>query len=103
MNGEWMENSELMDGWMNECMVRCYTLWLAKSNRCCVTFFLCKSMYSSLTQSVVKGAPLVINCFTTSACPLRDASSNLLPRSTSESFSFSFMVNDTSLLKTKQN
>ena len=34
-----------------------------------------------LTQSVVIGAPLAINCRTSSAFPFRDASNNFFPKS----------------------
>lgn len=37
-----------------------------------------------VTQSVVKGAPLVISIRTSSVSPLLEASSSLLPRSTSD-------------------
>lgn len=45
-----------------------------------------------LTQSVVKGAPDAMSMLTSSASPLRDASNNLFPRSTSDDFSFSFIL-----------
>ena len=48
--------------------------------------------YLCLTQSVVNGAPDAMSTLTSSACPLRDASNNLFPRSTSDDFSFSFIL-----------
>lgn len=53
----------------------------------------CELNFMKLTQSVVNGAPEAINTLTSSAWPLRDASSSRFPRSTRDIFSFAFMAN----------